>query len=161
MAIQQNKNRRKSFFAEQRDSNANPNFIANMDFMFLRSNVKRIIRDAAEGNIQPEDYVYFNSENLLNACMQESFEQYSINKTLRLALTYYRTVALPNRWVTADIDINAEMTSASSELIKATERENIWATAYQIFSAIANKTLDPMNGMFQFTRFNKQSIRSL
>lgn len=156
-----NQKRRKSFFAEQRDSTANPNFINTMEFGFLKSNVKRIIRDAAEGNIAPDDYVYFASDNLLNACIQESYEQYTTNRTLRLALYYYRTVALPNKWVTPDTDINGEYSIAGSELIKVTEREAIWSTAYNIFVAIANKTADPVQALMQFTRFQKGSIKSL
>lgn len=156
-----NKGRKKSFFAEQRDSNVNPNFINTLDFMFLRNSVKRIIRDASEGLISQEDMVYFSSENLLNACLQESYEQYLANRTLKLALTFYRNNALPNKWVPPEIDIATEYTTSGSELIKATERESIWSTAWYIFTAIANKTVDIETGLMQFTRFQKTSIRNL
>ena len=155
------KGRKKSFFAEQRDANVNPNFINTMDFMFLRNSVKRIIRDASEGLISQEDLVYFNSDNVINACLQESYEQFLANRTLKLALTFYRGTALPNKWVTPDIDIASEYTTSGSELIKATERESIWSTAWHIFSAIANRSIDIESGLAQFTRFQKQSIRNL
>ena len=155
------KGKRKSFFAEQRDANVNPNFINTMDFMLLRNSVKRIIRDASEGNISQDDLVYFNSDNVINACLQESYEQFLANRTLRLALSFYRGSALPNKWVTPEIDIATEYTTSGAELIKATERESIWSTAYHIFAAIANRTIDIESGLMQFTRFQKQSIRNL
>ena len=156
-----NKNRRKSFFAEQRDANVNPNFINTMDFMFLRNSVKRIIRDAAEGLMSQEDLVYFASENVMNACLQESYEQWLSNRTLRLALSWYRSTALPNKQIPPYIDLTTEYTTSAAEINKATERETIWSTAYQIFVAIANRTIDLESGLMQFTRFQKQSIRNL
>lgn len=155
------KGKRKSFFAEQRDANVNPNFINTMDFMFLRNSVKRIIRDASEGLISQEDLVYFTSENVMNACLQESCEQWLTNRTLRLALSWYRATALPQKQLPPYVDITTEYTTSASEMNKATERETIWSTAYQIFTAIANKTIDIESGLMQFTRFQKQSIRNL
>ena len=159
MAI--NNKRRKSFFTEQRESNLNPNFINTMDFLFLRNNVKRIIRDAAEGLIIQEDLVYFSSENVLNACLQESYEQWLANRTLKMALTYYRNVALPNKWIPPEIGLDTEYVTSGNELIKATERESIWGAANYIFTGIANQTIDLGSALMQFTRFQKQSIRNL
>ena len=152
--------KRKSFFAEQRESNTNPNFINTMDFTFLRSSVKRIIKDASENIIVADDYVYFKNLNVINACLQESWEEWMANKTIRLALQNYVNVALPNKWVTPDVDINTEYTTANSELVKALNREAVWCTAYNIFKSI-DQGADPIQAMANFARFQKQSIRML
>ena len=155
------RSKRKSFFAEQRESNSNPNFFNTMDFNLLRNNVKRIVKDASEGNILPEDYVYFGNDNVINACLQESWDNYIENHTLRLALECYRAIGLPSRWVTPDVDINMQYIVSGNALIKATERENIWYAVYNIFVSISQKVVDPQSALIALNRFQKQSIRSL
>ena len=153
-------NRKKSFFAEQREGNTNPNFINNLDYTFLRNSVKRILKDVSDNLIIPEDYIYFKSNNVINACLQEAYENYQSNKTLRLALTAYRGVILPQRYVTPDVDINTEYTTSGIELTKATDREMIWWSAWSIFDAIS-KGADPQQSLMNIQRIQKQSIRSL
>lgn len=152
--------KRKSFFAEQRESNSNPNFINTMDYSFLRSSVKRIIKDAAENIIITDDYIYLKNNNVINACIQESWEEWMSNKTLRLALQNYINMALPNKWVTPDVDLVTEYTTANNELAKAVNRETIWCTAFNIFKSI-EQGADPIQAMINFTRFNKQCIKAL
>ena len=152
--------KRKSFFAEQRESNTNPNFINNLDFIFLRQNVRRIIKDISDGAIIPEDYVYFSSNNVINAVLQESYEQYQSNKTLRLALQSYISIVLPMRYVTPNVDINTEYTTAGNELSKATERENVWMVINNIFNAIANGS-NPNDVLINISRIPKNSSRNL
>lgn len=152
--------RRKSFFAEQRELNMNPNFINNMDFMLLRQNVKRILRDVSDNLITTEDYGYFRSDNVLNACIQESYEQYQTNKCLRNALTLYRNIGLPQRMVTPDVDINTEYTTAGIELSKACDRENVWWAAYNIFLSI-QAGADPATALINIMRIQRNSIKSL
>ena len=160
MAGYRGNNKRKSFFAEQRESNTNPNFINNMDPAIIRQNVKRILRDISDDIIIPEDYIYFTSNNVINACIQEAFENYQTNQTLRHALIAYRTIILPQGMVTPDVDINLDYVLTAAELTKVSERENAWAMAYKIFSDIRNGA-DPRSTLIYITRINKQVIRSL
>ena len=153
-------NRRRSFFAEQRESNTNPNFINTMDPGFIKTNVKRILRDVSDDLILPADYIYFTNNNVINACIQESYENYQSNQTLRHALTAYRTIILPNGMVTPDVDINMDYVLTANELAKVSERENVWATAYKIFTDISNGA-DPRSTLIYITRFPKQTIRAL
>lgn len=153
-------NKKKSFFAEQRESNTNPNFMNNLEHNFLRNSVKRILKDVSDNLIIPEDYVYFKNNNMLNACLQEAYENYQSNKTLRQALTSYRTIILPQRYVTPDVDINTEYTTSGIELTKATDREMIWWSAWTIFDAIS-KGADPQTALMNIQRIQKQSIRNL
>lgn len=156
-----NKNsKRKSFFAEQREQNMNPNFINNIDFILLRQNVKRILKDISDNLILPDDYIYFKSDNVINACLQESYEQYQANKCLRNALTLYRNIGLPQRLVTPDVDLTTEYTTAGIELSKACDRENVWWVAYNCFTNISNG-VDPATALVNILRIQKNSIRGL
>jgi len=154
------KPKKRSFFAEQRELNTNPNFINTMDIFYIRQNAKRIIKDIADNLILPEDYVYFTSQNLINALIQEAYEQYLTNKCLRNALQAYRNIVLPQRLVTPDVDIITENTTAGIELAKACNRENVWLTCYTIFNNIANGA-DPVQSLLNIMRLQKSSIKEL
>lgn len=153
-------NRKKSFFAEQRESNTNPNFFNTMDMNMIRNNVKRIIRDVSDDIIIPEDYIYFRNDKVIQACIQESFENMQSCQTIRHALESYRTIILPRHMVSPDVDINQDYTLSSVEWSKISVKENIWMTAYKIFCDISNGA-DPQTTLIYLTRFNKQYIRSL
>ena len=154
-------NKRKSFFAEQRDSNTNPNFMNNIDNAFIRSNVKRILRDVSDDIILPDDYIYFKNNNIINACIQESYENYQVNQTLRHALTAYRTIVLPGGMIPPDVDINLDYMLTATELSKVSDRENVWAVAYKIFSDIQQNGVDPRTALVYICRFPKHIIKSL
>ncbi len=153
-------NKKKSFFAEQRESNANPNFFNNMDQALIRNNVRRIIRDVSDDIILPEDYMYFTNSKVINACIQEAYESFQSCQTLRHALTAYRTIILPNGMVTPDVDVSLDYVLTANELSKISFKENIWATAYKIFNDI-NNGADPRSVLIYITRFPKQNIRAL
>lgn len=153
-------NKKRSFFAEQRESNTNPNFVNNMDYNFIRSNVRRIIKDVYDNLILDADYVYFKNDNVINACMQESFENFQANQMLRHALTSYRAIILPNRMITPDVNADLDMVLAAAELEKVAARENVWATANKIFVDIS-RGADPRSCLVYLTRFSKQAIREL
>ena len=155
-----NNKKKKSFFAEQRESNTNPNFFNNMDSNLIRNNVKRIIRDISDDIIIPEDQIYFTNAKVLNACIQESYENFQSCQTLRHALTAYRTIILPNGMVTPDVDINQDYILTATELSKISAKENVWATAYKIFVDIS-RGADPKSNLIFITRFQKQIIKSL
>lgn len=160
MAAYNRNNRKKSFFAEQRESNTNPNFINNMDQIFLRNNVKRVLKDVADDIILDEDYIYFTNNNVIQAFCQEAFENYQECQTLRHALTAYRTIILPGGMVTPDVDINQDYVLSAAELAKVSDKENVWAAAYKIFSDIS-KGADPRACLIFLTRFPKHIIKSL
>ena len=152
--------KKRSFFQEQRESNANPNFFNNMDITLLRNNVRRIIRDVAEDNIIDSDYIYFTNKRVLDACIQESYESWQSCQVIRHALTAYRTIILPGNMVTPDVDIKLDYILCANELAKITSKENIWATANRIFTDIANG-YDPKTALSYLIRFPRQNIRSL
>lgn len=152
--------KKRSFFQEQRETNTNPNFFNNMDIVLLRNNVRRIIRDIADNNILDTDYVYFTNERVLDACLQESYESFQTCQVIRHALISYRSIILPNRMVSPDIDIDLDYILTANELTKISAKENIWATAYKLFSDIKNGA-DPKSVLIFLTRFPKQNIRSL
>ena len=153
-------NKKKSFFAEQRESNTNPNFINNMDQIFIRNNVRRIIKDVSDDIILDADYVYFKSDNVINACIQESYENTQINQTLRHALTAYRTIILPNGMITPDVNRDLDMILAANELQRVTARESVWFAANKIFVDIS-RGADPKATLMYLQRFPKQAIRDL
>ena len=152
--------KKRSFFQEQRESNSNPNFFNNMDVMVLRNNVRRIIRDVADNNILDTDYVYFTNQRVLSACLQESYESFQTCQVIRHALISYRTIILPRNMVSPDVDVNLDYVLTANELTKISAKENIWATAYKIFTDI-NNGADPKTVLIYLTRFPKQNIRSL
>ena len=161
MASPYNKsNKRKSFFAEQRDTYMNPNFINNMDLLLVRQNVKRIIKDINDCIITQEDYEYFRSNNVINACIQESYEQYLSNRCIKNALSSYRSIILPQRLVTPEVDINTEYTTSGIEFTKAATKETIWWTAYCTFMAIYNGA-NPMDVVVNLMRIPKNYIKQI
>ncbi len=155
-----NNKKKKSFFQEQRDYYVNANFFNNMDIIVLRNSVKRIIRDIANDIILDRDYVYFTNPRVIQACLQESFEQFQTCQTLRHALSSYRTIILPNHMVSPDIDINLDYILAAEELSKISMKENIWATANKLFNDVYNGA-DPKSTLIYLSRFPRQSINSL
>jgi hypothetical protein len=62
--------------------------------------------------------------------------------------------------VSPDIDIDLDYILTANELTKISAKENIWATAYKLFSDIKNGA-DPKSVLIFLTRFPKQNIRSL
>lgn len=155
-----NNNVRRSFFAEQREKNLNPGFINSLDFTYLRQSVRRIVKDINDNIISQDDYKYFLSPNLLNACLQESYENYLSNRCLRNALHYYRTMAIPNRLIPPEIDANTEMTTAGIELTKACARESMWLIIYNTFYAIYCGA-DIAMQLVNIIRIDKTSIKLL
>ena len=62
-----------SWFAEERKRNNNPNFYDKMDARDLERNVKRIVRDMRNGNIDEQDYIYFSNLRIISACINVSY----------------------------------------------------------------------------------------
>ena len=54
-----------SYFAEEARRNNNPNFFVNMRDEDLRRQVKRIVRDMRNSNIEEQDFVYFKNDKII------------------------------------------------------------------------------------------------
>ena len=128
-----------SYFAEQRGRNNNPNFYVSMRDEDLRRQVKRIVRDMRNSNIEEQDYVYFKNDKIISACITESYEQWKSAETIRNALTYYFNVPLSNGTLLyPNINLWEERSIVSNELGKVTNKATLWNIAYRIFIDISN-----------------------
>ena len=110
------KKQRLSYFAETRQTQVNPNYFSTADPNTLQRNVKRILKDIANGNIIPEDYVYFKNDNLLTACMNESYKEMMRNWVLSRALTFYKNDVLQKNMQMYFVNTIIEDTIAGVEL---------------------------------------------
>lgn len=156
-----NNNKKRSWFAEQRERNSDPNFMNRMDIFTIRQNVRRIIRDAAEQNILPEDMVYFKNTNLLNACLQESYEQMkSANVTYR-ALDYYKNWALPNLQMPPFVDVYQDGIDAGIEMGKISAKCQIWDTAYRAFYMIQNNGANPADVLMSLSSYPRDMLKNI
>lgn len=128
-----------SYFAEERSRNNNPNFFVNMRDEDLRRQVKRIIKDMRNANIDEQDFIYFTNDKIISACITESFSQWRSAETLKNALTYYFNVPLANGVVPyPNINLWEERTNVSNELGKLTNKANLWGIAYRVFMDISS-----------------------
>lgn len=131
--------RNMSYFAEERGRNNNPNFFVNMRDEDLRRQVKRIIRDMRNCNIEEQDYVYFKNDKIISACLTESYAQWKSAETIKNALSYYFCVPLANGVLPYPTNnLWEERTNASNELGKFTNKANLWSIAYRVFLEISN-----------------------
>ena len=153
-------NKKKSYFAEQREANSNPNFFNNVDPSVLRNNVRRIIRDVADDLIIDTDYIYFKNERVINACIQESYENWQSCQVIARALNAYRSVVLPQRLVGPYVDVQQDMYLATNELSAYSSREAAWCMANNIFVDIS-KGADPKESLVYLTRVPKGTLKSL
>ena len=128
-----------SYFAEETGRNNNPNFYVNMRDEDLRRQVKRIVRDMRNSNIEEQDYIYFKNDRIISACITESYEQWKSAETVRNALAYYFNVPLSNGMLPyPNINLWEERTTVSNELGKVTNKATLWSIAYRIFFDISN-----------------------
>ena len=89
--------------------------------------------------IQDQDYIYFNSTQLLDACIAEAEDNYRKCLVICNSLNFYIYECL-NRGIKAfpSIDINMEMSYASREQIVQNMRVKNWYIIWQAFVAIRN-----------------------
>ena len=128
-----------SYFAEERSRNNNPNFFKNMSSSDLRRQVKRIIKDIRNGSIELQDLVYFTQDNIISACITESYDQWKSAETIKNALAYYFNVPLANGVLPfPTVNLWEERTIVSNELGKVTNKATLWSIAYRTFLDISN-----------------------
>ena len=146
------KKQRLSYFAETRQTQVNPNYFSTADPNTLQRNVKRILKDIANGNIIPEDYVYFKNDNLLTACMNESYKEMMRNWVLSRALTFYKNDVLQKNMQMYFVNTVIEDTIAGVELQQATGRASAWNCAFACFKQISQGS-DPMMTLAPLAQF--------
>ena len=150
-----------SFFAEQRQSNANPNFINKIDERMLRSNVKRIVKDIADNFITDEDYMYFKNERVINACIQVSYHNWRLNQTIKNALDTYANVSLPSGYIPPGANIKEEYENLSYLQVDIAGKASVWGSLYRAFNMIKNENADPKYSLYYITTIPKDVIRTL
>lgn len=130
---------RLSYFAEKRGQNNDPNFFNNTPVDEIRKNVKRIIRDIRNNLIQDEDWSYFHSSQILQACIAEAQENYTSSVVLCNALNFYINEGI-NKGIRPfpTTDLVMERMYANKEQITQNARSKNWYTILQMFLAINN-----------------------
>lgn len=133
-----------SYFTEERMRNNNPNFYVNMREQDLRRQVKRIIKDIKFGNITEPDLLYFTQDNIISACINECYENVSINNTMRNALIYYYNNSLGMNSGMDNETLYNERVNVSNILTAINNKCNVWSMAFYTFNDISiNKLTDP------------------
>lgn len=125
-----------SYFAEERSRNNNPNFFKNMSSSDLRRQVKRIIKDIRNGSIELQDLVYFTQDNIISACITESYAQWKSAETIQNALMYYNSSYLchaSQNQIVGSNNVWIERTNVANELGKFANKANVWNRAYIAF----------------------------
>ena len=129
---------RQSYFAEKRGQNNDPNFFNRIPLDEIRKNVKRIIRDIRYDMIQDQDYNYFHSQQILQACIAEAQENYTSSVINCNALNFYINECL-NKGIKPFPSSNVieERMYASKEQIVQNARAKNWYNILQMFIAIS------------------------
>lgn len=129
---------RSSYFAEKRGQNNDPNFFNRIPLDEIRKNVKRIIKDIRFDMIQEQDYNYFHSPQIIQACISEAQENYISSVTICNSLNFYINECL-NRGIKAfpSSNITEDRLYASKEQVKQNMRAKYWNDILQMFIAIS------------------------
>lgn len=127
---------RLSYFAEETRRNNNPRFYVNMKQEDLMRQVKRIIRDIKNGIIEENDLKYFTASSIINACINESKNQWDTAKAVLDAFNYYVNGPLMYGPIHPGINIYDQRRIISEEIDKNTKREIVWRNAYILFTSI-------------------------
>lgn len=129
---------RLSYFAEKRGQNNDPNFFNRMPIDEIRKNVKRIIKDIRFDLIQEQDYNYFHSQQIVQACISEAQENYTSSMILCNSLNFYINECL-NKGIKAfpSSNILEERIYASKEQVVQNMRAKYWNDILNIFIAIS------------------------
>ncbi len=129
---------RQSYFAEKRGQNNDPNFFNRIPIDEIRKNVKRIIRDIKNDMIQEQDWNYFHSSQILQACISEAQENYTSALVTCNSLNFYINEGL-NKGIkpTPSCNLQVERMYASKEQIVQNQRAKNWYNILQMFIQIS------------------------
>lgn len=127
-----------SWFAEERRRNNNPNFYDKMDTRDLERNVKRIVRDMRNGNIDEQDYIYFANTRIISACINVSYKEMRNANIEMAALQNYNSTYLYNMGMSfPNNDTIMEDRQIAANLININaNKAGIWGQCYIIFTCI-------------------------
>lgn len=130
---------RQSYFAEKRGQNNDPMFFNRVPLEEIKKNVRRIIRDIKYDVIQPQDYNYFYSNQIIQACIAEAQENYASACVLCNALNFYINECLQKGIKPyPSVGITGELMSASAQQILQNSRARNWFNILQMFTAVYN-----------------------
>ena len=105
----------------------------------IRKNVKRIIRDVKYDNIQEQDFNYFYSNQIIQACLLESYENFVNCSIISNSLNFYINECLnKNIKPFPSTDIIHERNIASQQQCNYNIKTKTWYNIYQIFNNIWN-----------------------
>lgn len=162
-----NNNNRPSYFEEKRSRYSDPNFFNKPNSIEdIAKNVTRIIRDAYFDMISDQDYIYFKTPNVINTCIQESYERYVKYLTRAHAASCYIWQITNNysNMSTAvnlnGININEERAVAANDQIAANSKGNVWYNVFLIMTDIRNGA-DPKTALSFIKFINKRDILDL
>ena len=127
-----------SWFAEERKRNNNPNFYDKMDTRDLERNVKRIVSDMRNGNIDEQDYIYFSNVRIISASINVSYREMRNANVTVLALQNYNSTYLYNMSISFPMDdsIMQDRQIATNLINTNANKAGIWGQCYSIFTAI-------------------------
>ena len=132
---------RMSYFGEIRQRYNDPSYFNNVSnrpdiIEDIRKNVKRIIKDAANGNIIEQDFMYFQSVNLVTICMDVCNENISLINTQVHALQYYINNVLMHNYQPLYVSRQPEHSNAARLFDDCTAKLGIWMASYNAFNGI-------------------------
>lgn len=130
---------RQSYFAEKRGRNNDPNFFNRLPIEEIRKNVKRIIRDVKYDNIQEQDFNYFYSKQIIQACLMEAYDNWMDCSVISNSLNIYINEFLnKNLKPFPSTNIIQERNVASKQQCDYNIKTKTWYNLYQIFNNIWN-----------------------
>lgn len=152
---------KQSYFAEKRGQNNDPNFFNRVPIEDIRKNVKRIIKDIRFDNIQQQDYNYFCSTQIVQACITEARENYMSASIICNSLNFYINECL-NKGAKPFPSTNMleERMIASKEQITQNARAKNWYNILQIFTAISYGA-DIISALMPIRMIDSREISSL
>jgi len=129
---------RQSYFAEKRGQNNDPNFFNRIPLDEIRKNVKRIVKDIRFDMIQEQDYNYFHSPQIIQACIAEAQDNYNSSVVICNSLNFYINECL-NRGIKPfpSSNILEERIRASNEQVVQNMRAKHWYAILKMFEAIS------------------------
>lgn len=130
-----NKRKQESYFAQQRKNN--PNFCNQLDDSQLRAQVKRIVKDIYNKNIEEQDLIYFKNDKVISACIHVAREKAAEYKAIAESCTFYVN-HLDKTYGYVNIVNSPIRQYAAKAIVDYSTGATIWNDCDQIFTAIAN-----------------------
>jgi hypothetical protein len=152
---------RQSYFAEKRGQNNDPNFFNRVPLDEIRKNVKRIIKDIRYEVIIPQDYNYFYSQQVIQACISEAQDNYTTSVTICNSLNFYINECL-NKGIKLypSSNLMEERMHAAREQIVQNARAKNWYNILQMFISVSYGS-DAANTLMPIKMIDTRDINNL